>query len=419
VSLARRPLDLIGRILDEPGLIAALRDADAAVLGGLIEHIGLEDAGEIVSLMTTEQLAQVLDEDVWRSDRPGEDETFDSERFALWLEIVLEAGERFAVERLVALDEELVILALDKLILVIDRDALILSMSDAHRSTEADLLDKALESCLYLDLEEFSVISRGGRGWDAVIAVLLEIDKQDHELLRRLLERLCDLAAVHIEDSGGLYDVLTSEEMLESDAAAARADRRAERGHVAPSDARSFLGLARQTPLDEIVDERAADPITRVYFRELGGEGTRAVAAAPVSPWGAARPGELLGILRQAGIVASRPPAALLEGRGRRASGSLLSALRRIRDDDEALGARLLTEVAYLANVLVSGSSFEGRRYRPVEAAEAAIEVCSSGLDHLLGDASPDSGRARELVEREGLVKLFRIGWRLSQGVGE
>ena len=84
---------LLLRILERPGLVAAVRELPGAVLGKLIDRIGLEDAGELVALATTAQLERVFDDDLWRADRAGGDETFQPERFALWLRVMLEAGE--------------------------------------------------------------------------------------------------------------------------------------------------------------------------------------------------------------------------------------------------------------------------------------------------------------------------------------
>src|SRR5512144_1122618 len=104
---ARRPRPsaraLVSRILEEPGLAQAVRGLEPRTLGRLIDHVGLEDAGEIVALASTAQLTAVFDEDLWRSDRPGEDERFDAARFAVWLEVLLEVGERFAARKLVEL----------------------------------------------------------------------------------------------------------------------------------------------------------------------------------------------------------------------------------------------------------------------------------------------------------------------------
>src|SRR5204862_6560861 len=88
-----------------------------------------------------------------------------------------------------------------------------------------------------------------------------------HDFLDGLLERCAHASQSYIEDNGGLYDVLTSEQMLESDAAAERDDRRAAEGFVSPSDAVAFLKHAAVTPLEQLVAAADHDPITRAYFR--------------------------------------------------------------------------------------------------------------------------------------------------------
>ncbi len=112
------------RILERPGLVAAVRELPGAVLGKLIDRIGLEDAGELVALASTAQLERVFDDDLWRADRAGGDETFRPERFALWLQVMLEAGEGALVQRLCELPQELVALAVHRLVLVLDNDVL-------------------------------------------------------------------------------------------------------------------------------------------------------------------------------------------------------------------------------------------------------------------------------------------------------
>src|SRR5262245_9826881 len=97
---------LLMRILERPGLVAAVRELPGAVLGKLIDRIGLEDAGELVALASTAQLERVFDDDLWRADRAGGDETFRPERFALWLRVMAEAGEEHLAERLCELPQD-------------------------------------------------------------------------------------------------------------------------------------------------------------------------------------------------------------------------------------------------------------------------------------------------------------------------
>jgi hypothetical protein len=86
-------------IRERPGRVAALCDLPAPVLGKLIDHVGLADAGELVALASTEQLAEVFDQDLGRAPAPGVDERFQAARLALWLQGPGESGEAFLVER--------------------------------------------------------------------------------------------------------------------------------------------------------------------------------------------------------------------------------------------------------------------------------------------------------------------------------
>src|SRR3954463_12169804 len=96
-SLVRRHVPssttLLLRILERPGLVAAVRELPGAVLGKLIDRIGLEDAGELAAPATTAQLERICDDDLGRAERAGGDETFRPERFALWLRVMAEAGD--------------------------------------------------------------------------------------------------------------------------------------------------------------------------------------------------------------------------------------------------------------------------------------------------------------------------------------
>ncbi len=421
-----RPQHLLTRILDEPELVSIVQSLEAPVLSKLIDHIGLEDAGELVALATTEQLEKIFDEDLWRSERPGKDETFDAERFALWLQVMMEAGVEFAARKLAELDEDLVTLAICKHVLVIDIDALAERMSDSRRSADEDLTDKALESCLYEEFGEYQIIAKDHHSWDAIIAVLVELDRNHHDFLTRMLERCCYISTEYIEDNGGLYDVLTSEEMLESDVAAEREERREQEGYVAPSSAASFLNLARITPLEELRTSETVDPITRSYFRSFeraagdgSKKGTQALSqGAPAQRVQSEKVVRFLQELREAEVLeepGQQPLLAAGERQEARAEPLLKLAVVALRDRNPDVHVERLRELSYLANVLLSGCGFGGRGFRPLEAADAAMAVCNLGLERLLNGEPATSEatveQAEELLERQGLVKLFQVGW--------
>ncbi|HEX2661173.1 MAG TPA: DUF6178 family protein, partial [Polyangia bacterium] len=190
-SLAPRtpanPHALLARILDQPALVSAVQSLPPASLLQLIDRVGLEDAGELIALTTTEQLRRVFDEDVWRSDRPGDDERFDPARFTLWLDVMMEAGERFVADKLAELPEELVELALHHHVLVISLEELALLIAEGEGQVP---LEKVVEDCPYLELGDYCVIGRRWDSWDAISAVLTALDERHSHSLQPMLERL-------------------------------------------------------------------------------------------------------------------------------------------------------------------------------------------------------------------------------------
>ena len=235
---------LLMRILERPGLVAAVRDLPGAVLGKLIDRIGLEDAGELVALASTAQLERVFDDDLWRAERAGGDETFRPERFILWLRVISEAGEAHLTERLCELPPDLVALAVHRLVLVMDVD--VLEEQLRPDDEEAAELERVLADAAFEEWEELRVIAREPDAWDDVWGALMSLDRDHHDCLRAILERCCEMTTEYISGQGGLFQVLTAAEMLDGDVAAARDDRRAAEGFVSPSDARAFLELARR-----------------------------------------------------------------------------------------------------------------------------------------------------------------------------
>lgn len=453
---------LLYHVLEEPQLMAAVRELPAAALVRLIHHVGLEDAGELIALTSTQQLGQVFDAELWQAAEPGSDETFRPERFALFLHLLYEAGETFVVERLQAMPRELLTLAVHKLLLVIDIDALTVRFTSAGRFFDdgMDRVSRAIDDAQFEEWEEFRLIGRDPNAFEDVWNALLALDRENHELVRYIMERCCDMDGELIEESG-LYAVLNDEDMLENDIASERGDRRAAQGFVSPADARAFLELARREKIDEAPDGR--DPISRAYFRELEPEQpvSRAERALPA---GAATPdvGRLLAVLRKANVfdderdapspsrllaeaetkpraaararkkapgkAGSRTSKAVTDLVGKPAEGSdqpgetgtrrltlMASSLLSLREQDAALHAQRTEELGFLANVLVAGSRHDGRPYRPVESIECALAVCSIGIERRAGSsrkktAPPTAAQGAKLLEELSADRLFRVG---------
>jgi hypothetical protein len=414
------PTRLLMHILDQPGVVAAVRELPGAVLGKLIDRIGLEDAGELVALATTAQLERVFDDDLWRPRQAGGDETFRPERFALWLRVMSEAGDDALVQRLCELPQDLVALGVHRLAWVIDIDRLEEELSPGDEAAEA--LARALELSAVEEWEEFRIISREPDAWDDLWNALMALDRDHHERLRDLLTLCCDMTREYISGQGGLYQVLTAAEMLESDVAASRDDRRASEGFVRPADARAFLELARRGAGHD--DER--DPLTSAYFRDLQGKGAATVPSsrpdqATVPPGTQA----LRALLEAAeawsqgddGIALPRPVAALaaLPGAGLELSHVVAplfeQAMKDLREHDPACFDARVKEVGYLVNVWMAGGAHEGRRPGPNEAMDLVLSTVEGALRAGLPEGQPSDEAARALLEATPVDLLFRRGF--------
>jgi hypothetical protein len=400
---------LLTRILERPGLVEAVRELPGAVLGKLIDRIGLEDAGELVALASTAQLERIFDDDLWRADGAGDDETFRPERFALWLRVMQEAGETVLVQRLCELPQDLVALAVHRLVLVLDMDVLAEQLSPADE--EAEQLERALEWSVSEEWEEFRLFARDPDVWDDVWAALLALDRDHHNRLRAILEACCAMSTEYISGQGGLFQVLTADEMLESDVAAGRDDRRTAEGFISPADARAFLELARR-------GDDEPDAITRAYFRGLERETMAPAIDEPRKPTH-----DLVELLREAEVIA--PPAAQrlaaltdgsTPGETHLVAPLFEQAMGNLRDRDPELFSARVREVGYLVNVWIAGGAHEGRRPRPAEALEMVLRTCESAMRARLATSAATPEQALAVLVQTPAVTLFRRGFRAGEG---
>lgn len=410
------PTNLLVRILERPGLVAAVRELPGPVLGKLIDRIGLEDAGELVALATTAQLERLIDEDVWRADGAGEDETFRPERFALWLRVMLETGEASLVQRLCELPQDLLALAVHRLVLVLDMDVLTERLSDAGE--EGEQIARALETSVSEEWEEFRLIARDADAWDDVWEALLSLDREHHDRLRAILEQCCAMSTEYISGQGGLFQVLTAEQMVESDAAAARDDRRSAEGFISPADARAFLQLASRRDSAPV-----RDPITHAYFRGLDvatkPKANRRSAHSFGEATSAGDLDALVMLLREADVIATTQPQpqpllALSGGspeeRPRLIAPLFEQAMSELRQRDPERFSTRAREVGYLVNVWIAGGSHEGRRPRPMEALETVLTTCEAGLRTTVQGSQVSPRQALVALEETPADILFRLG---------
>src|SRR5262249_33625684 len=154
----------------------------------------------------------------------------------------------------------------------------------------------------------------------------------------------------------------------------------------------AFLKLCRD-PLPAGIAAPGYDPLTAAYFRALGRsdhgvEGPGAAAAPGNRETGGpeADPDvtRFLTTLQGTGVLPPSAPPLLAEGSSTEDSPDRLLEVRPrlvfVQEHAPSVYARRMEELGYLANVLMSGCRLDGRRFRPVEAADAVLATCNLGL---------------------------------------
>ncbi len=318
----------------------------------IIRRRGLEACGDLVVSATAEQLASILDLDLWRSARASADEGFDADRFGEWVELMADLGEDEALRVLAKLDRDLVVLGLSRYIRVLDPASLAPAASTDDEAMEPPC---TFESGVSGEVGGYLVHARRPEAWDAIVTLLVSLAVErpdDFHAIMRDCRRLSD-AAPEID---GLDELLSAPEQVEHDAAIAREQRRGEQGYVAPADARAFLQAAR----------------TRV----------------PATPDPPAPDGN------QAGLP-----------RARRVQG-LQVLMGLLRDVDEDAFLARTGELTRLANVVIAGCSRPSGPFTPEEAARAVIATCDLALER-----SPGGHEGVTFLLDHTLVATFETGW--------
>lgn len=366
---------LLARLINTPDLVHVIRALPAPTFSTLIRHIGLEDAGEIIALATTNQLVAVFDEDLFINTQPGEREVFDTSRFILWLDVLLEAGESVAACRIAELSEDFVTKAFSSIILVLDHDALRAHMGAL--GDDAHYVDKIIESTHSEVIDGYLLISRIHDGWDTVFALILALDRDHRSLLTRILDRCAYIASDCINDPDELFTMLSAEDALTEDVEAEREDRRSKQGYVEPRAARNFLALAQQ-PLttDAVSSER--DPVTCAYLRDFD----QPLSATDTT---FADSLNLVKVLSSIDIDQLSQPV-LPPAHGNDLAPpenlpALVVAMRLLKERAPQVFSERMGELAYLVNVIVAGAGTRDKRFRPKEAAEAVLATVGLGAE--------------------------------------
>jgi hypothetical protein len=420
-QLTRRK-QLLKTLTDNPSLPAFVESLPTPVLHRLIEHVGLRDAGHLVALTTTDQLRGLFEVALWESLRPGDAEELRPERFLDWLEVMLDVGSTFTAERLIELGEAFVVVNIAPLVHIVDREVAV-----EHRPEPpcfCVVCELSERDVPFEAFDDYIVTPVHDDEWETVRMVLNALDDEDRDFLNRVLARVSPRPTAR-----GFVD--TSEPLLE-DETHDRRERRERRGYMTPQRAAAFLSNARAASVETLAAAPAYDEVTRSYFEQLATAAAsddaareRAAAEASANETRSVRTLEMRALeaaLVEAEIVSDRAPL-LLEGprTSRAPAVELVDRLDRMRFARPAVFAARLSELAYLANVLMAARTLDGRRFEEAQAAQLAMACANLGLDRLLDRDLDPMDRAMQaddlLDDAPGVVRLFAVGWNVIQSL--
>ena len=210
----KKPKALVPRVV---------RQLQPDVLHRTIQERGLDECADLVMMATPQQLAHILDHDLWRPAEPGMDEQFDADRFGEWLEVLAEVGVSEAAQKVTEMKAELVIVGLSQ-----------------HARVFDSAVTPAYDHGTAWEVGGYQLFAKRTESWDAIIAILISLDAEHPEYFHRIM-RGCRALSNSGYELDGLDNLLSQERQTMFDLALDREQRREEQGYVAPAQARAFL----------------------------------------------------------------------------------------------------------------------------------------------------------------------------------
>jgi hypothetical protein len=363
---APRPPDELAQLLDSPDLALVVPQLAPETLHRIIQQFGLGACGDLVVATTPQQLASILDLDLWTPVQPGRDEHFDVDRFGEWLDVLVGVGDAVAAETIAAMDPHLVVAGLSQFVRIFDPATFLPTAQSDDEPHQAAVTPSAVFEC---EIGGHLVQAKRPDAWDAIVAVLGALETGHQDCFQKVMHDCRRLS-----DSGreidGLDNLLDEPAQWMYDVAADRDDRRSQQGYSTPAEARAFLEAARR---------RA---------RTTTGQASVDPSSGPL-------------------------PSGVIQ-RARSRLSPIQDLMEYVRDHDQPAYFARSSELAFLANTLAAGCSVQTRSFTPHEASEAAIATCNLGLEGWSGVALP-----RTFLSDHDLIAAFEAGWTsLHEDVG-
>lgn len=402
----------IARVLDSPGLVHVVPRLAPEVLHQLIQQRGLESSGALVAAATPQQLASVLDLDLWKPD-----DRFDDRRFGSWLEMLMDEGEAVAARAIAAMDRDLAIAGLSRYVRVFDAAVFTPVIPSDERFEQFDSTPSAA-----LEQEVGGYVVRGhtATAWDAIVSLLVTLDAEEPDCFQALM-RGCRRLSSSAPEANGFHDLMREPDQWLYDVSRSREHRQSQRGYLAAADARAFLQMARLPPAATSGGSKSVNAIAAAYFRTLdeleqstesvqtidrsasAADQTVANSIETIVELFAEAVGTTPGPKRLTGEVSVPLPR----------TEPLQTLMEQIHDADPAAAGARDRELAFLANVLLAGCSVYSRAFTQQEAWNAAAGTCNLGLEI----NSTDTALPASYLGDHDLLAAFEAGWRLLHSV--
>ena len=295
---------------------------------------------DLIASATPAQLTALADFDLWHRSAPGADDQFDVDQFGEWLDALADAGESVAARTIVSLDRGVVIAGLSRYVRVFDR-----GIFEPTAQSDDELIDRR------------DAMHEGGGG-DS-----LECEVGGYIVRARRFDAWDAIVAILAEletEYGADFDEIM----------------------------RGCRRLSNSRPEIDGLNDLFQEPEQQLHEVALERERRR-------SQQGYATPADARAFLQMA-----RQP-------NRADVNPIVTAYFREMAEanvDETVETARVREFAFLANVLIEGSSIQGRPFTPEEAVRAVAATCKLGVEHRL--PAPGSRSIDYAV-----IAAFEEGW--------
>src|SRR5437660_8892877 len=189
----------LARLIDAPHLPQVVARLSPEVLHQVIRHNGLDACGALVAAATPQQVAAILDLDLWRPAAAGGAEQFDAARFGAWLEALMQEGDAVAARVIAEMDESLAVAALSRYVRVFDPGIFEPTFSsDDEREWNGPRPSDDSEC----EVGGYLIRARIPDAWDAIVGLLVTLSDERPRAFDALMRGCRELSHSTPEESG-------------------------------------------------------------------------------------------------------------------------------------------------------------------------------------------------------------------------